>query len=67
VKVAVSALALAVTCARWVRLPDVTVTDMNVISAALSVIVRDGAFICTAIVSRPRNVAVLRSGANQSV
>ena len=67
VKVAVSAFTSCVTRAGCVWPPAVIDTSPKAISAACSVTSVVGFSTVTRIVSRPRNVALSRSGANHSV
>ena len=67
VRVTISFLASSVTRARCVWPPAVMVTSPKVISAACSVTAVVGLATCTRMVSRPRKVALARSGANHSV
>ena len=65
--VAVSSLSFIVTVAVCVRPPAVILTSPNDSSAACSVSDRPLVTVRALIVVRPRNVSLVRSGANQSV
>ena len=66
-RVAVSSLSFIVTVAVWVRPPAVILTSPNDNSAACNVNDRPLVTIRALIVVLPRNVSLVRSGANHSV